>query len=392
MASTHTIDSSLQLTEVLDSAMRGLKRKLLPLAQVGTVYSDVKLKGDGTMAIPYYPLATTGTSVTRAANGSRKALATNTATQAKKISNFTNKVQAISFTATEVARQPYLNPVMHGMLKGEALAFDILADIFGGIRAADFSSTSIPAVTAANFDEDEVADLRKVCLDEFWPEGNRSLILNPAYGTNLLKQPQIIDASIRGDGGRGFRDGVIGNILGFDIVETAGLNANNGTAISSITGVASTDVITAAAHGFAVGDRILFPTLTGGTGITAATVAYFVKTVPSDNTFTASATVGGATLNFTSDITDGSVRRFENIGGIATTKSGLLVGFAPVPPTAAIRQQLFDYQELRDDENGLILQYYHFADADTDEEVQTIECHYGWGLGDTAQLKIIREL
>ena len=31
-------------------------------------------------------------------------------------------------------------------------------------------------------------------------------------------------------------------------------------------------------------------------------------------------------------------------------------------------------------------------DAQLIEEVQTIECHYGWGLGDTAQLKIIREL
>lgn len=392
MSSTHTIDSNLQLTEVLTSAMRGLKRKLLPLNQVGIVFSDVKLKGDGTMAIPYYPLATTGTSVTRAANGSRRALATNTATSAKTISNFTNKVQAISFTATEVARQPAFNPAMHGAMKGEALAFDILADIFSGIRAATFNSTTIPAVTAANFDEDEVADLRKICGDEFWPEANRSLILNTAYGCNLLKQPQIIDASVRGDGGRGFRDGVIGNILGFDITETAGLNSNNGTAISSITGVAATDVITATAHGFAVGDRVIFPTLTGGTGLTAATVPYFVLTVPSADTFTVSATVGGTVVDFTDAITNGSVRRFENIGGIATTKSGLLVGFAPVPPTAAIRQQLFDYQELVDSETGLVLQYYHFADADTDEEVQTIECHYGYGIGDEAQLKIIREL
>lgn len=388
----NTIDSSLQLTEVLTSSMRALKRKLLPLRQFSTVYSNVQLKGDGTMSVPYYPLASTGTSVTRAANGSRKALATSTATNAKTISNFTNKVQAISFTATEKARQPIFDPVMHGMLKGEALACDILADIFGAVRAADFSSTTIDAVTAANFDEDEVADLRKICGEEFWPETGRSLILNPAYGCNLLKQPQIIDASMRGDGGRTFRDGVIGNVLGFDVVETAGLNSNNGTAISSITGEADTEVITATAHGFAVGDRVLFPALTGGSGLTAATTPYYVKTVPSDDTFTVSATVGGATAAFTTDITDGSVRLYENIGGIAVLPSALLVGFAPVPPTPAIRGQLFDYQELVDPETGLVLQYYHFADADTDEEVQTIECHYGFGLGDTAQMKIIRTL
>lgn len=389
----NTIDSTLQLTEVLTSAMRALKRKLLPLRQIATVFSNVQLKGDDTMAIPYYELATTGTSATRAANGSRKALASSTATGVKTISNFTNKVQAISFTAAERARQPAFNPTMHGTLKGEALAYDVLADIFGNtVRAADFSSTTIDAVTAANFDEDEVADLRKLCSEAFWPETGRSLILNPSYGCNLLKQPQIIDASMRGDGGRTFRDGVIGNVLGFDVVETAGLLANNGTAITSITGVDSTDVITATGHGFAVGDRILFPTLTGGSGLTAATTAYYVKTVPSDNTFTIAATPGGATVSLGSNITDGSVRLFENIGGIAVLPSAILVGFAPVPPTPAIRQKLFDYQELVDEDSGLVLQYYHFADEDTDEEVQTIECHYGYGLGDTAQLKIIRPL
>jgi hypothetical protein len=387
----NTIDSQLQLTEVLDSSMRAIKRKLMPLLQFSTVFQDVQLKGDGTMAVPHYPLTATGSSSTRAANGSRKALASGTATEARTIDNFTNKVQALSFTATERARQPLLNPEMHGMLKGEALAYDILADIFGVVRASDFDSTTIAAVTAANFDEDDIGDLRQICAEEFWPDSGRSLILNPAYGTNLLKQAQIIDASMRGDGGRSFRDGVLGNVLGFDVVETAGLQANNGTAISSITGVAATDVITATAHGFAVGDRVLFPTLTGGSGLTAATVAYYVITVPSVNTFTVSATPGGAVLDFSSAITDGSVRLFENIQGIAILPSALLIGFAPVPPTAAIRQKLFDYQELRD-ESGLVLQYYHFADEDTDEEVQTIECHYGFATGDTDQLKIIRSL
>ena len=387
----NTIDSQLQLTEVLDSSMRAIKRKLMPLLQFSTVFQDVQLKGDGTMAVPHYPLTATGSSSTRAANGSRKALASGTATEARTIDNFTNKVQALSFTATERARQPLLNPEMHGMLKGEALAYDILADIFGVVRASDFDSTTIAAVTAANFDEDDIGDLRQICAEEFWPDSGRSLILNPAYGTNLLKQAQIIDASMRGDGGRSFRDGVLGNVLGFDVVETAGLQANNGTAISSITGVAATDVITATAHGFAVGDRVLFPTLTGGSGLTAATVAYYVITVPSVNTFTVSATPGGAVLDFSSAITDGSVRLFENIQGVAILPSALLIGFAPVPPTAAIRQKLFDYQELRD-ESGLVLQYYHFADEDTDEEVQTIECHYGFATGDTDQLKIIRSL
>jgi hypothetical protein len=393
---SNTIDSPLQLTEVLTSSMRALKRKLAPLLQLSTVYSDVALKGDGTMAVPYYPLTATGTSQTRTATGSRKALATGTTTNSKTISNFTNKMQALSFSATERARQPMFNPSMHGMLKGEALAYDVLADIFGVVRAADYSGSTIDAVTAANFDEDEVADLRKLCEEDYWPDSGRSLLVNPSYGANLLKQPQIIGANTRGDGGRTFREGVIGNILGFDIVETAGLRSNNGDAIAC-TGEADDNVITtASAHGLAVGDRIIFPALSGGSGLTAATVAYFVLTVPSTTTLTVSASAGGAVVNFTTDVTSGStIRKFEDVQGLAILPSAILVGFAPVPPTPAIRKALFDYQELVDrDENGngsgLVLQYYHFADPDTDEEIQTIECHYGFAIGDTAQAKIIR--
>lgn len=386
----NTIDSTLQLTEVLDSSMRALKRKLMPLLQFSTVYSDVQLKGDDTMAVPFYPLTSTGTSQTRAADGSRLALATGTATQSKTISNFTNKMQALSFTATERSRQPRFDPVMHGTLKGEALAYDVLADIFTAVRAADYTAETITPVTAANFDEDEVTDIRTLCTNAYWPEMGRALILNPTYGGNLLKQPQIIDASMRGDGGRSFRDGVIGNVAGFDVVETAGLLSRNGTAVAC-TGADTGDLITtASAHGLAVGDRIIFPTLSGGSGVTAATVAYYVIAVPSTTTFTFSASIGGSAVDLGSNITAGTVRLYEDIQGIAILPSALLIGFAPVPPTDGIRQLLVDYQELRDKYTGLVLQYYHIAYPDTDQEVQTIECHYGYAKGDTDQLKIIR--
>lgn len=383
----HTIDSKLQLTEVLDSSMRAIKRKLLPLLAFSTVFKDVQLKGDDVFAVPYYPLAPVGSSVTRTANGSRKALASGTTTESRSITSWTNKLQAISFTARERARQPQFNPEKHGQMKGEALAYDILGDIFSVVRASRYNSTTIAAVSSGNFDENDVGDLRKIVGNEFWPESGRSLILNPTYGTNLLKQPQIIDASKRGDGGRSFRDGVIGEVLGFDVYESAGLQPNNGTAFNII-GEADDDTFTAAAHPLLNGDRVIFPTLTGGTGLTPATVEYFVRDVTT-NTFKVSATVGGAALNFTSDVTAGTVRKYEDIQGIAVLPSAILVGFAPVPPTPAIRKELFEYEELVD-ESGLVLQYYHFADPDTDEEVQTIECHYGFDVGDEAQLKIIR--
>ncbi len=385
----NTIDSSLQLTEVLDTAMRALERTLTPLLGFSTVFSDVALKGDDTIAIPYYPLTSTGTSQVRAVGGSYKALATSTTTSAKSLTGWTNQVQALSFNGHEVNRQPRFNPEMHGRLKGEALAYDVLADIFKVIKHSNFTTTPISS-TAANFDEDDIADLQATLDEAYWPQAGRGLILNPRYAANLLKQAQIIDASARGDGGAAFRDGNSGRILGFNTSSTAGLLPNNGTALA-ITGVASTDVITTTggAHGLVVGDRVIFPTITsGGSGLTAATQEYFVKTVPSTTTLTVSTTNGGSTANFTTDIVTATIQKYENVKGVVMLPSSILVGFAPVRPTEGVRQNLVDYQELRG-ATGLVLQYKRIAYEDTDEEVQLMECHYASAIGDAAQLQII---
>ncbi|HCN76487.1 MAG TPA: hypothetical protein DIT13_04725 [Verrucomicrobiales bacterium] len=382
---SNTIASELQLTTVLDSALVAFRRAILPLQQFATSYSNVPLRGDNTMAIPYYPLATSD-SVTRASGGSYKALATSTTTQAKKVVINKNKVQAISFTSEERSRQPMFNPEMHGRLKGEKLAFDIIADIFSPVRHSVFTGATISATTAGNFDENDVADLAQKCMEDYWPEVGRSLILNPAFHFNLLKQGQIIDASKSADP-LAFREATIRRILGFEELGTAGLPTNNGTAFA-VLGEADDDTFTAAAHGLLDGDRVIFPTLTGGTGLTAATTAYFVRDAAT-NTFKVSATIGGAAVNFTSDVTAGTCRRYENIVGVAAVPSALLVGFAPVEPTPAVRSQLFDYRVVEDRYSGIVLEYKHIGYGDTDEEVQVIEAHYGDALGETAAMKLI---
>lgn len=382
---SNTIASELQLTTVLDAALVAFRRAILPLQQFATAYSNVQLKGTNKMAVPYYPLATSA-SQSRASGGSYKALATNTTTNAKEITINKNKVQAISFTSEERSRQPMFNPEMHGRLKGEKLAYDIIADIFARVRHSDFTGSTISATLAANFDENDVADLAQKCMEDFWPEAGRSLILNPAFHFNLLKQSQIIDASKSADP-QAFRTAMIRQILGFEEMGTAGLPTNNGDAFA-VTGTASTDVINAVAHGLSNGDRVIFPTLAGGAGLTAATTAYFVRDAAAD-TFKVSATIGGAAVDITTNYSSGTCRRYENIVGVAAVPSALLVGFAPVEPTAAIRSLLADYRIVEDSYAGIVLEYKHIAYPDTDEEVQVIECHYGDALGETAAMKLI---
>lgn len=73
----------------------------------------------------------------------------------------------------------------------------------------------------------------------------------------------------------------------------------------AITGEADTELVTWTGHGLVVGDAVAITTLVGGTGLTAL-VPYYVKTAPDANTLTLSSSVGGATAEFSADITAGS--------------------------------------------------------------------------------------
>lgn len=83
----------------------------------------------------------------------------------------------------------------------------------------------------------------------------------------------------------------------------------------SITGTASTDVIACTAHGFSNGQQVLLPQLTGGAGLVASSyltlgTTYFIINAATDS-FKLSLTSGGAAVDFTSDITAGSVLAAE---------------------------------------------------------------------------------
>lgn len=91
--------------------------------------------------------------------------------------------------------------------------------------------------------------------------------------------------------------------------------------LASLTGVAATGVITAgSAHGYNVGDPVWFSAVTGATaGITTGTI-YYVNTVPSTTTFTVSATSGGSTLTWTTDISSGTVQRQISAADVIDTR------------------------------------------------------------------------
>jgi hypothetical protein len=242
----NTIDSKLQLSEVLDTAMVAFERAIAPLNAFATVFDNVPLQGTDKMVVPYYPLAT---SASQSFAGTYSTLVTDTATQSKEVTIDQRKVQAISFTSAERARQPRFNPEVHGRMKGEKLAFDVVNQILGLISKGAFTSTTIAATAASSFDENDVADLAQYCADDLWPEMGKALVLNPSFFYALVKRPLLIGVDQSGGPGT-LRDASLARLLGFDVYGTAGMPTNTVTATTAITAEADDDIITATAHGY----------------------------------------------------------------------------------------------------------------------------------------------
>jgi hypothetical protein len=81
-----------------------------------------------------------------------------------------------------------------------------------------------------------------------------------------------------------------------------------GTLSVSVTGTASTDIITATGNNYVEGAAVTFSSLTGGAGLTNGTV-YYARDVGTNGTgtFKVAATFGGTAIDFTTNITAGTV-------------------------------------------------------------------------------------
>lgn len=83
-------------------------------------------------------------------------------------------------------------------------------------------------------------------------------------------------------------------------------------ASKAVTGVAATDIFTSTAHGYVAGDRVVFTALTGGAGLSTNRDYYVIAANLAANTFQVSATVGGASVDFTTDVSAGTVQKNGN--------------------------------------------------------------------------------
>lgn len=136
-------------------------------------------------------------------------------------------------TDKELSTQPQLNLERFARQKGFQLAKKVFQDILSVVTASNYGNTEISAgvgtkltSTAANFDADDVVDLRTACSNSDWPEMERALILTPSYTGNLLKDASIQDASAFGSSSP-IREAAIGRLAGFDVLESSLIPGNS---------------------------------------------------------------------------------------------------------------------------------------------------------------------
>ncbi|MHA1544619.1 MAG: hypothetical protein ACTSU8_05740 [Alphaproteobacteria bacterium] len=81
----------------------------------------------------------------------------------------------------------------------------------------------------------------------------------------------------------------------------------------------------------------------------------------------------------------------EALVGFIAAPSAMLVGFAPIVPEPRVMNKLDRYEQMTDDETGLVLEFREWGDPDLDTGKETLEINYGYDLGDAAALKLIKD-
>lgn len=84
----------------------------------------------------------------------------------------------------------------------------------------------------------------------------------------------------------------------------------------AVTSVASTDLFTTPTHGYAAGDAVAFSSLTGGAGLVPGKRYYVIAGGLTTTVFAVSATPAGASFDHTTNVTAGSVAKFNAVGQV----------------------------------------------------------------------------
>jgi len=133
-----------------------------------------------------------------------------------------------------------------------AIADEILDSLFALVTNANYGAAAL-TTTAANFDSDDVADLRTTCINAGLDPNEMVLVLNADYYGALIKDNAIADFSA--SQADALRSGKLPTLSGFTVIEAPTLPGNS----ENLTGFAAqSDAMAIAMRGVDTQDRSQF--------------------------------------------------------------------------------------------------------------------------------------
>jgi len=135
-----------------------------------------------------------------------------------------------------------------------AIASEVLDTVFGKVTVANYGAASL-TVTAANFDADDVADLRTVAITAGMDPEEMVLVVNPDYYAALLKDNAISDYSASQSDA--LVSGQLPRLSGFQVIEAPTLPSNSENLVGYIS---SPQAMAIAMRGVDTQDRSQFLT------------------------------------------------------------------------------------------------------------------------------------
>jgi hypothetical protein len=129
-----------------------------------------------------------------------------------------HKFLSWSTTDTELALNPIIEIQSFGRQMGSNLGVAVLSDIWSIITAANFVRNS-PVGPAADFDSDNLIDVKAQCDFFDWPKAGRNVVLSGGHFNGLLKDGSLKNAAAYG-GPEAIRRGDIPALVGFGVYDS----------------------------------------------------------------------------------------------------------------------------------------------------------------------------
>lgn len=286
-----------------------------------------------------------------------------------------NKHKAVSVVIEDIVRAQANQDVVARYSEAAAIAIaeQIETDLITELQTA----SNTDGVTSYGTDL-TAAGIRaawKAMTDNKAPQDGRNLLVSTQDAIALLADSELTNyfAFSRPQAVAG-GPLALGNLYGFDTFSSQFI-ALSGSGVTLATSAAADDIVdTAAAHSFAADDVVEFTALTGGAGLSTSTQYFVISANLAATTFQVSATKGGAAINFTTDITAGTVRSISR-KNLAWRRDGAMAAFRGLPEPPAGSGAVA--ANVRDTESGVVMRVLMAYDARLGGVQVTHEVLYG---------------